>query len=104
MKYIAFILSVYIFCLASAPCVDEGMSIHKQDPGQTEHQPSGTTSDHADACSPFCICSCCSVPVTIAPVTVISQPFSSFKRPVHPGSTAFLSFFDMTFWQPPKIG
>ncbi len=104
MKYIAFILSLYIFCLVSAPCVDDALHCGNQVCGQSSSQNQDSHSDHTDACSPFCVCSCCGVPVTIAPGTFIGQPFVSFQRPIHPESSTLVSFFAMTFWQPPKIG
>ncbi|MFZ4521972.1 MAG: DUF6660 family protein [Bacteroidales bacterium] len=103
MKPFAFLLSVYIFCLASAPCVDEVLTL-RQECGQTEHHQAGAPADHADACSPFCICSCCSVPVTLLATTGITHPFFTFQRSIISESSQITSFFAVTFWQPPKIG
>ncbi len=61
MKFLAFILSIYIFALNLAPCEDYTMLDNEI---QTEishladddHQHQG-----ADLCSPFCICQCCHI-------------------------------------------
>ena len=102
MKYIAFILSIYICYLVSAPCVDEPFRAGNQW-RPVAHQCPDSQSDHADACSPFCICSCCSIPVTVAPGMFISQPYYSFQRSIFPELTVFHSFFNVAFWQPPKL-
>jgi len=103
MKYLTFILSIYTICLVSAPCVDEVLPCNILVSEQTDHQHSGAPSDHSDACSPFCICSCCSVPVTIAQNAYICHPFFAFQRSIIAGSSQFISSFTVNFWQPPKI-
>jgi hypothetical protein len=104
MKYLAILLSLYTLYLVSTPCVDEALHCNNVVAGQTEQQHPGGSEGHADACSPFCICSCCSVPVTLVPGTFISQPFFSFQRSILPESPLFISFFSVAFWQPPKLG
>jgi hypothetical protein len=103
MKHLAFILSIYILSLVSAPCADEVLHAGSLSSRQTGHHQQDVPSDHADGCSPFCICSCCSVPVTIAPGTFICQPFFSFRRAIRPEPSQILSLFAVNFWQPPKL-
>ena len=63
MKFIAFILSIYIFTLNLAPCADY---VDSNDDAKTEI--SQATDDHqhqdSDLCSPFCICQCCHINAT----------------------------------------
>lgn len=64
MKYLAFILSIYIFALNLAPCEDYKVlnnevktEISKLADNNHQHQDS-------DLCSPFCICQCCHINAT----------------------------------------
>ncbi|APG65916.1 MULTISPECIES: DUF6660 family protein [Tenacibaculum] len=61
MKYLAFILSIYILALNLAPCEDYAALDNEV---QTEIS-QVTDSDHqhqdSDLCSPFCICQCCHI-------------------------------------------
>ncbi|WP_139958119.1 DUF6660 family protein [Flavicella sediminum] len=61
MKFLALILSIYIFVLNLVPCDDylaheEGFKTEISQAADHEHQHQGT-----DLCSPFCICQCCHV-------------------------------------------
>jgi hypothetical protein len=103
MKYLSLIFSIYILYLVSVPCVDDPLHICSKISEQTSDQAPISHPDHADACSPFCVCSCCNVMVTISPVTIINQPYFSFQRSLVPESSTFISSFSLTFWQPPKL-
>ncbi|MCK9219503.1 MAG: hypothetical protein PHF97_11070 [Bacteroidales bacterium] len=103
MKVLSFILSIYIFYMVSLPCVDDICHIDNPSSEQTAPQNQDSHSDHADACSPFCICSCCSVPVTVTPVTYVDPPFFTLVRSIVPVTFHFISFYSPFYWQPPKI-
>ena len=63
MKFLAFILSIYIFALNLAPCVDNDAFDNEIN---TEiSQAIGDDHQHQDSdlCSPFCICQCCHINV-----------------------------------------
>ena len=63
MKFLTFILSIYIFALNLAPCNDYTAST---DDVKTEiSQASDTDHQHQnlDLCSPFCNCQCCHINV-----------------------------------------
>ncbi|MDN3667356.1 DUF6660 family protein [Algibacter miyuki] len=64
MKFLAFILSIYIFALNLTACDD---SVVVNDDVKTEiSQNLNHDSQHQDAdlCSPFCNCQCCHINVT----------------------------------------
>ncbi len=64
MKFLAFILSIYIFGLNLAPCADY---VGSDSDANTEISLStGDNHQHQDAdlCSPFCICQCCHISAT----------------------------------------
>ena len=61
MKYLAFILSIYIFALNLAPCedysaLDNEVKTEISQAVDHEHQ-----HQNLDLCSPFCICQCCHI-------------------------------------------
>ena len=64
MKFLAFILSMYLFALNLAPCADY---VASDDDAKTEIS-QAIDSDHqhpdSDLCSPFCICQCCHINAT----------------------------------------
>ncbi|SFZ93067.1 hypothetical protein SAMN05428642_1021162 [Flaviramulus basaltis] len=64
MKFLAFILSIYIFALNLAPCQDysdfnDEVKIEISQSLSDDHQHLGS-----DLCSPFCICQCCHISAT----------------------------------------
>jgi len=64
MKFLAFILSIYIFALNLAPCADYSVP---DDEVETEiSQAIGDDHQHQDSdlCSPFCSCQCCHINAT----------------------------------------
>jgi hypothetical protein len=65
MKLICLLFSVYILYLISLPCRDGASCVNDIQADQTtQHNHSGDH-DHADGCSPFCICSCCNATVIL---------------------------------------
>ncbi len=67
MKYLAFILAIYIFTLNLAPCDDSDVP----DDAKTEFsQAMDDNHQHQDSdlCSPFCICQCCHISATYSQI------------------------------------
>jgi hypothetical protein len=62
MKAFAFILSIYIFALNLAPCVD--YDAHDINVKTKFSQDIGGQHQWLDLCSPFCICQCCHISAT----------------------------------------
>ena len=75
MKLAIHILTIYILALSLAPCSDGGggivetanhfLGIEHQHVSDHEHHSNGCGDD---TCTPFCVCSCCSMALEI-PVT-----------------------------------
>ncbi|HPS63721.1 MAG TPA: hypothetical protein PLK82_11710 [Bacteroidales bacterium] len=102
MRFFAALLSLYVLSLVCVPCADD--LLHGNIPGweQCAHPDGG--GDHHDACSPFCICSCCNVPVTVAAAILAERPTEKPFTAFFPETSRFISSFEVNFWQPPKIG
>ncbi|WP_299183378.1 DUF6660 family protein [uncultured Aquimarina sp.] len=103
MKFLAFILSVYIFALNLAPCEDNNMlddddkiEVAQADDDNHQHQ-------DPDLCSPFCICHCCHihathfkiVDFTITTIDISTEVFYHFK--------GLEKDFNSTILQPPQV-
>jgi hypothetical protein len=104
MKWIGFLMSVYMLALSFFPCGDVSecdvqrlVSISAASDHQ-HHSHSG------EQCTPFCTCSCCAVSVVLKQVSPFElRPFKhispsySFYRPSH------CEEISVGIWQPPKL-
>ncbi|NND76986.1 MAG: hypothetical protein HKN39_02240 [Flavobacteriales bacterium] len=108
MRILSFILAILFFGISALPCADSEAEVQQM--SETHIHISDTESDHShsgnenhkDGCSPFCICSCCGMAITIPPV-VDSECTPFFATIDH--RTIWLtdnSFAHLTaVWQPP---
>ncbi len=103
MKFLAAILSIYIFALNLVPCEDScdfdnevKTEISKTLDNDHKHQ-------DTDSCSPFCNCQCCHVHAThfkivdfiIATTSISTEVFYHFK--------GLEKDFNSTILQPPQV-
>ena len=108
MRPASFAIIVYILFLLTQPCQDV-LAAH--DPGfddasvATEMSTPSDCEGSGDDCSPFCICSCRTVPAGEYSISLIPEPeiFATIvrKNPIdytNPQTKSFAS----TVWQPPK--
>ena len=61
MKYLAFILSIYILALNLAPCEDYTVLDNEVQTEVSQVTDSNHQHQGSDLCSPFCICQCCHI-------------------------------------------
>lgn len=106
MKFLIFLLSIYLASLSCMPCADieVNSTAHSKEVASHKKEPS---QDHEkDSCSPFCICNCCGAQILNyspvinfefpAVVAVIETKESIYKP-------SFISNFYGSIWQPPQI-
>ena len=62
MKFLATILALFILSLSALPCDD--VSYNNQQSESVSEIVNLDNHSHSDMCSPFCMCSCCSVSIT----------------------------------------
>jgi len=89
--------------MVSLPCADEVIDFtkyftelnivqhHHHDPNQT------------DDCSPFCVCSCCSVTVDLSVFIFDTKPEQKIETKIVPYYKESISTYTNLIWQPPKI-
>jgi len=112
MKRFTQIFAFYLIALSFVPCGDNGGGIVDMTKHLLgiEHQAHADHEHHNNACgdddcTPFCICSCCSLVLDFP-----SENSMEIKTPVlvPPGTPAFISeipsfLFINSVWQPPNI-
>lgn len=60
MKFLAFIMSIFILALSIIPCADVDASSLKEKSNMDIHLSHNSHHENTkDVCSPFCCCSCC---------------------------------------------
>lgn len=101
MKYIALLLSFIIFSLSVQPCSD-GQTCEEENNALTQqHEHSQDEEDH---CTPFCICNCCGMSMTVSKLKFIST-----QNTIPTFSWNFYFAFDYSHlhlknvWQPPRF-
>ncbi|MEK6616127.1 MAG: DUF6660 family protein [Bacteroidota bacterium] len=101
MRYLSFIVAVYMLALAITPCIEkdecagnEVVCFHCDNSQNTQH--------HNETCNPLCLCNCCGG-VTIVSNSdniLIAQIFSEELSVYTQNSPSEISF---SIWQPPKV-
>jgi len=80
MKFIAFILSIYILALNFAPCEDNAAIDDDLKIEISQNLEIGVSHNVLDLCSPFCQCHCCHIHATyfnMEETTVASKKIST---------------------------
>ena len=90
--------------LSCLPCADK----EQNDSSQTLVEKSSLEHNQAnDACSPFCICNCCSSQVFAFDATICSFDFIVIQKTVENKipeyKSILISNFYGSIWQPPQI-
>lgn len=108
MKPTSLAIIVYLVFLLTQPCQDVFASANEAAPGGTFVAAIGETTEtenESDECSPFCICSCCSISVAYHSFVTVG----SDRRPVEMHRTVAVEYrglntksFSGSIWQPPK--
>lgn len=108
MKPTSLAIIVYLIFLLTQPCQDVFASARETAPGDTFVAAVGETTEtesESDECSPFCICSCCSISVAYHSFVTVN----SVSRPAEIHRTVRVEYrgldsksFSGSIWQPPK--
>jgi hypothetical protein len=106
MRFFTFILACYMLVLSIVPCCDAHTHNSSNNVLQELTQQYPHEDSCEDICSPFCICSCCSVTVVVPKVNMFSIE-KIFMNPTEKKITytnmPFSFMFLHNIWQPPKI-
>jgi len=104
MKVFAVILSLFIFTLSAASYEEIGSLFGKQEIARCAGDAQGCNDDCPLSCSPFHLCSSCmGFTIPMGHQTVQISPKDGQKNEIH-YIGQFVSSFEGSIWQPPKIG
>lgn len=109
MKIFCFSFIVYIVLLLTQPCQDMGAVIGNNvaagDTRFSQNDPRPHNDSSMDECSPFCICSCCSLSVAdhTVSIQITAALIVTFNSTIqveykNPNTTTYQA----SIWQPPK--
>ncbi|MES2573875.1 MAG: DUF6660 family protein [Bacteroidota bacterium] len=104
MKITNIILSIILLLLSCMPCADVEVS----EVSHSSHDVTSNTDKHShdtnDACSPFCVCSCCGSQVF---VYYTHYNFSFFRNIIDTKVPEYQSLLASSYfgsiWQPPQL-
>lgn len=104
MKCFCFILAIYMLLLGCLPCGDANDCTLDTSVAATASHNGPNHDDDKEHCSPFCVCTCCAVPI-------VQLQTSSFAAAVFADTTFkciacnedFSSQHLHNIWQPPRV-
>lgn len=97
-------MALMVLAFSMLPCADEGSFAEgKASYEAAQTMPQDSDGDHNDACSPFCICSCCAgFSVTAKMPAAVTVP--AFFQTVFTSYIADrLYTIALPIWQPPQL-
>lgn len=105
MKVRTLILTVYLLALAIYPCSDANTCTDERKDGKakielTQHDHS---EDEGDACTPFCICSCCAATIRLTTADVTLAEYTHHTLHIIPYTERYLLSNVHAIWQPPRL-
>lgn len=108
MKAVALILVLMIIGLSFEPCQDALAFEENAGNIAAVAAPDGcpASGDATEECSPFCVCTCCAMPVASASFSLFAD--NSCERGIYSEAdyqyrSAFENSYLSRIWQPPKI-
>lgn len=109
MKFLNYILSIYLVALSCLPCADiEARSADNMPAGISySHEKESHSHDkESDMCSPFCTCSCCGS-LIVGYLKIADFNFEVASKSIRTKLTSYTSKFTSSFfgsiWQPPQL-
>jgi hypothetical protein len=103
MKVLSMLLSMYVLYMVSLPCVDEAIDFNKTFIEVSTAHHHHHDSNQTDACSPFCVCSCCSVTVDLTTFVFETNPARTLQSQLIPYYKESFSTYFQPIWQPPQL-
>lgn len=104
MKSFFFILSCFMLWMSCLPCEDGHERISQEEAKISGDHNNKEHHHESEACSPFCVCSCCSTSAfffTLNKIHTQKITFQSVKYPLY--DVAINTKVYYAIWQPPKL-
>ena len=106
MKIFAFLLSLFFMALTVVPCSDAAKGLgEKVCLAENVHLEQGQD-QHADLCTPFCVCNCCGMSMTVMLLKkLLPEKIALLIKDTLPEKNYnYAVLHTVGIWQPPKIG
>jgi hypothetical protein len=105
MKFLILLFNFYILALSILPCNDVDVCNENSDT-KISMLTTNNKDDHkqTENCTPFCICSCCAVPIIHQATNtneIVKQTYLSVQYPSL--KIFYPSYSSVAIWQPPKF-
>ena len=106
MKFLAFSLSLFFMVLTMVPCSDAAKGLgEKVCLAENVHLEQGQD-QHADLCTPFCVCNCCGMSMTVMLLKkLLPEKIALLIKGTLPEKNYnYAVLHTVGVWHPPKIG
>jgi len=106
VKSLSIIFAVIFTVLSCIPCADGAVHPENSSNIAQNSNDSQKSNQHSDACSPFCVCSCCQgIGFFKLAEFIPSENFVSaiVEKQLPQYTSTLFSSFQNSIWQPPKI-
>lgn len=104
MKFFALIFNIYLLALAFFPCADVDSCVETNDISIAANNTNKEDHKETENCTPFCICTCCAVPIIYQSVSIKEVPKQIHVDVKYPSlSIKYPSQNSPSIWQPPKF-
>jgi len=102
VKFLSIIIAVIIFGLSITPCADKGSCSKVETQQLADHE---EQKQHADHCSPLCVCSCCNTVTTHFEFSLLEEinHFENFQSEEIEFRLPIVSTPHYSIWQPPQL-
>lgn len=106
MKLLAFSLSLFFMVLTMVPCNDAAKGLSEKVCQNQDLHLEQSQDQHADLCSPFCVCNCCGMTLSVSQInTLLPEHNEVVIKDVLPERKYHHKILHPAgIWQPPKIG
>lgn len=105
MKLLAFFLSLFFMVLTMVPCNDAAKGLSEKVCQNQDLHLEQSQDQHADLCSPFCVCNCCGMTLSVSQINTLlpEKNLLLLKTDITESMYDYSILFSAGIWQPPKI-
>lgn len=106
MKIFAFLLSLFFMALTVVPCSDAASGFGDKVCVAEDVHLEQSQDEHTDLCTPFCVCNCCGMSMSIAQIKKLlpEKNFILVRAEITESAYNYSLLLNAGIWQPPKIG
>jgi hypothetical protein len=106
VKFFAFFLSLFFMVLTMVPCNDAAKGLSEKVCQNQDLHLEQSQDQHADLCSPFCVCNCCGMTLSVSQINTLLPEHNEvvIKDVLPERKYRHKIILRAGIWQPPKIG